>query len=270
MATEEKLTLDEAATSYLSALAAEDHDKAQADVMRFVRWYGPDKSILDMTAPMIGDYAEHIASSISDPVKKLEPVRAFLSYLRKEKLIKTSLAPELRVRKAVTSKSKTAPATKSVRDQTISLTREGHARMEAELKTLIAERPRIAEEIHKAAADKDFRENAPLDAAREHQGQIEARIRALEHTLKCAVIMDENAAVTSRVTIGNTVVLKDLSTGNQVTYTLVSPTEANPLAGKVSTASPLGKAMIGSEAGQTIEFHAPAGVRQYQINEIKQ
>lgn len=263
---ERDLSLGAAATKFLANLPSEEREIAQPEVFRFVRWYGWNRSLAEITIPELSNYAEQIAASTVEPLKKIEPVKAFLNYARKEGLIKTNLAVHLRVRKAL-PRSTFSP--RQLSSAPVSLTPEGHAQLEAELTALREERPRIAEELRRAAADKDFRENAPLEAAREYQGQVEARIRALEAILKAATVAEEKSVSVSKTDIGNTVVLRDLATGEEVRYTLVSPSEANPAAGKISTASPIGKAVIGHEPGETIEVSAPAGVLYYRIEHIE-
>jgi len=263
---EKRLSLGEAITQFLAQLLSTDREKAQPEVFKFVRWYGADRSLSEITIPEIANYAEQVAASSPEPLKKLEPVKSFLSYARREGLIRTNLAVHLRVRKVP---SRFAPTLKQPSQTPVSLTRQGYSELEAELTTLRQERPRIAEELRRAAADKDFRENAPLEAAREYQGQIEARIRTLESILNSATVVEEKSAV-SKANIGNTVLLRDLASDEMIRYTLVSPSEANPTAGKISIASPIGKAIIGREIGETVEVSAPAGVLRYRIEEIVQ
>lgn len=259
-------SLGAVATKFLVNLPLEEREIAQPEVFRFVRWYGWGRSLAEITIPELINYAEQVAASMPEPLKKIEPVKAFLNYARKEGFIKTNLAAHLRVRKA---SLRSAFSPRQLPSTPVSLSPEGYAQLEAELAALKRERPRIAEELRRAAADKDFRENAPLEAAREYQGQVEARIRALEAILKAATVAEEKPVSVSKADIGNTIVLSDLSTGEEMRYTLVSPSEANPTAGKLSTASPIGKAVIGHEPGETIEVSAPAGVSYYRIEHIE-
>ena len=267
MKEEKRLSLGEAVTQFLAHLSPTDREKAQPEVFKFVRWYGADRLFSEITIPEIANYAEQVAVSSPEPLKKLEPVKSFLSYARKGGLIKTNLAVHLRVRKVP---SRFAPTSKQLPQTPVSLTRQGYTDLEAELIALRQERPRIAEELRRAAADKDFRENAPLEAAREYQGQIEARIRALESILNSATVMEEKKIGASKANVGDTVLLRDFASDEKVRYTLVSPSEANPMAGKISIVSPIGKAMVGREIGETVEVLTPAGVLRYQIEDIVQ
>ncbi len=270
MAEEHILSLDEAVTMYLATLPPEQKQESQQEVTKFVRWYGGNRLMSELTVREVGEYGESVSKSIrasvTDPAEKIQPVRNFLTFAKKKKLTEINLAPNLRV-----SKTKNGPAVKRGRKEAaqIHLTSEGHAAMTSELETLKDERPRVVEQIRLAAADKDFRENSPLDAAREHQGQLEARIRELEATIKGSTIMEEKTSITLRVGIGCTVGICDLSSGEQLHYTLVSPSESNPTKGKLSIASPTGKALLDREVGAVVEVTAPVGTFKYRIDDIK-
>jgi transcription elongation factor GreA len=106
--------------------------------------------------------------------------------------------------------------------------------------------------------DKDFRENSPLDAAKEKQGHIEARIREIEAMLKRAVIVD-GALQTGRVRVGSKVRVKNLGSEKITEYSIVGPTEANAAEGKISSVSPVGKALINAAAGDEVNVDVPAG-----------
>ena len=261
------LSLGESATQYLISLSVDNRQKAQQETYKFVRWYGEDRLISDLTIPEVENYTEQITSSTIEAEEKLRIVKAFLSYAYKHGLIETKLAVHVKIKKVP---SKSPSAMKWTAQKSISLTAEGYADLEAELTALINERPRVAAELQKAAADKDFRENSPLDAVREYQGQIEARIRELESTLKMATIMNEKQSNNQKIGLGNTVVLRDLVTGDQILYTLVDASEANPTKGKISIVSPIGKALLGSKKGDNIEVMAPVGALPYKIEDIKQ
>lgn len=91
----------------------------------------------------------------------------------------------------------------------------------------------------------------------------------LEETLKSAVIIDEKRQNTLKVGVGDSVVLRDLDSGEELRYTLVSPREVDPVRGKISSASPIGQAIIGGGQGETVEVVAPAGKLRYQIKQIE-
>jgi transcription elongation factor GreA len=261
------LSLGEAATQYLTSLSSTNKLKTQQEVNRFVRWYGEKRMIHELTIPEVSDYADHLSPTITDTSEKVEPVKSFLNYAYKNGLTKTKLSVHLKIKRG---QGKPISSTKQESQNVITLTPEGYAELESELISLKNERPRITEEIRKAAADKDFRENAPLDAAKNYQGHVEARIKELESTLKIATIMAEKQAASPSIAIGNTILLRDLQTNETLEYTLVDAREANPSKGKLSTASPIGKSLLGRNKDAEISVIAPAGVHQYKIVAIKQ
>jgi transcription elongation factor GreA len=151
----------------------------------------------------------------------------------------------------------------------VQLTAEGKATLEQELEDLKAQRPRLAAELQAARADGDVRENAPLDAARETQGQIEARIRELEGTLRHAVVADDNGLPTDRASIGSNIVLANLQTGVEMAYQLVNAAEARPGTGRLSIESPVGQAVIGRRVGDEVSVSAPSGLVRFRIEKIE-
>jgi transcription elongation factor GreA len=266
MAEEQDVTLGEAVTMFRATLSPEQQQAGQRELNRFVRWYGADRPISGIKAREVGDYGQSISTSVTDPGKMIEPVRSFLSYVKKQNLSEVSLAPHLRVSKA---KRGRAARSNVVEVAPVTLTAAGHASMTAELESLMKERPVVAEQIRLAAADKDVRENAPLDAAKDRQGHLEARIREIEGTLKGASIVGQKRKTDRKAGVGSTVSLTDTKSGEQMTYVLVSPSEADPAEGRLSIASPIGKAVLDREAGAMVEVEAPVGMLRYQIGEIK-
>ena len=260
-------TLGEAATRFLVTLPTENRLKVQQKVNKFVRWYGEKRFISELTAPEISTYAEQAHASATDSAEKLEPIKEFLSYAFKQGFTSSNLAPQIKFKKSTT---KAKQSTKHQMEKTISLTAQGFSELEADLAALKNERPRVTEEIRRAAADKDFRENAPLAAAREYQGHLEGRISELESALKKATIINDKPIAHHKAGLGDIIVLKDLTANTQITYTLVDAREANPIKGKISIVSPIGKAIIGHTKGDTIKVVAPAGTLPYQIEDIKQ
>ena len=266
MTEEHNVSLSEAVTMYLTTLSPEQKQESQEGLTKFVRWYGGERRLTGLSGLEIGNYCSGFGSSVVDPANKLEPVRSFLAYTKKAKLIERSLASHVRVSKARQKRSGRKGALEAT---PVALTADGRAMLEAELETLMAERPGISEQLHLAAADKDFRENAPLEAARERQGQVEARIREVEAVLKGATVVGEKTGVSGTAGVGCTVILIDMDSGEQSSYILVSPSEANPAQGKLSIASPIGKALLEQSVGAEVEVIAPVGKLQYRIDGIK-
>ncbi len=135
--------------------------------------------------------------------------------------------------------------------KTINLTPAGKAELEKELAELIAERPAIAERIATARAFGDLSENQEYSDARAEQNSVENRILEIQDTLKNATLI--HAKKSDKVTIGATVVI-DMG-GKEFTYTVVGPVEANPLEGKISHESPIGKELLGRKAAEQFDFN---------------
>lgn len=145
--------------------------------------------------------------------------------------------------------------------KSISLTPEGKEELEAELKSLIAGRPEIAERIATARAFGDLSENEEYSSARNEQKMAEGRILEIQEILKNAKII--RGGKKDSVVLGATVKL-DMG-GREVEYTLVGPTEANPLEGKISNESPMGKVIFGHKTNETVDFNG----KTIKIMEIK-
>jgi transcription elongation factor GreA len=262
----DNLSLGEAAGRFLTSLPVEDRGTNQQEIYKFVRWYGWERPFTRLTAPEIANYAERLSQSDTDYLKKLELIRAFLIYARKEGWRRDNLAVHLKARKG---KTKVTASVRRSRLEPFKLTQQGYDELKAELATLQSRRPQIIDDMRRAAADKDFRENAPLDAAKEQRGQLEGRIMELEEILSSAVIIDEKRKDTPRVNIGDSIILQDLASGEELHYTLVSPREVDATGGKISGASPIGKAAIGKGQGEVVEVDVPAGKLRYQIKQIE-
>jgi transcription elongation factor GreA len=258
-------TLTEAASRYLATLPSQERQQRQPELYRFVRWYGAERLTHDLRGHDVSAYAEGMGATAVAGPQRLETLRGFFFFVRKQGFTSTNLATHLRLRKASTTAAGGGGALPDVH-----LTSEGHAALQAEVEGLRAQRPNVAEELRLAMADKDFRENAPLDAARERQGLLEARIREIEATLKQAVIIaDASLRSNARVGVGSAVLLRNLKSGVELRYVLVSPSEVNPAEGKISIASPVGKALIERSAGEEVEVAAPAGKIRFRIESVE-
>ena len=145
--------------------------------------------------------------------------------------------------------------------KSISLTAEGKKELEKELDELIKGRPEIAERIATARAFGDLSENEEYSSARNEQKIAEGRILEIQDILKNAKVI--RGGNKNSVTLGVTVLLN--MGGKKVEYTLVGPTEANPLEGKISNESPIGKAIFGRKPGESFDFN----VKKVTIDEIK-
>ena len=130
------------------------------------------------------------------------------------------------------------------------------------------DRPAASRAIAEAREKGDLRENAEYDAAKEAQGHLEAKIAALEGQIANARIIETSDVDTSKVSILTKVKLTNLNTKKQVTYQIVSETEADLKAGKISVTSPIGKGLLGKTVGEVAEVNAPAGVLKFKVEDI--
>lgn len=136
------------------------------------------------------------------------------------------------------------------------------------LKTV--ERPAVINAIAEARAQGDLSENAEYDAAKDRQGHIEGRIASLESKLAAAQIIDPKALdADGRVVFAATVDVEDLESGEKATYQIVGEDEADIKEHKISVSSPLARALIGKQAGDTVSFRAPAGEREYEVLDVR-
>lgn len=148
----------------------------------------------------------------------------------------------------------------------IYLTKEGRLKLENELYDLKSRgRQEAAERIAEARSHGDLKENAEYDAAKEAQGMLEMRISKIEETLSKSREIDESSLDNSKVLILSVVTLKDIKKGKSVTYTLVSPEEADFAENKISTTSPIGKTLLGHSVGDIVEIKVPAGTISYEV-----
>lgn len=258
-------TLLEAVGFYVDSLKAkENHETTHRELHKFIQWCGPDKDFLELRPSEVGEYADQIGGTGTTPqaTERLQVIRSFLTYVRKQGIIEVNLAQHVRIRKA-----KSRARGSQVREvEVVELTQEGFTQLTGQLERLKSERAPLAIQIQKAAADKDVRENAPLEAAREQLGLVESRIRDLEESLSNAVVVDLSKRRSGKtVKIGTKVSVKEAGGSRSASYTLVSRTEANSLEGRISDVSPLGKALVGRSAGDSIEVETPRGKIRYSI-----
>lgn len=157
----------------------------------------------------------------------------------------------------------------SMREKEVILTVDGLKKLEDELDELKSVRRReVAERIKQAIEFGDITENSEYEDAKNEQAFIEGRILTLEKTLRNARIIDDENLDTESVSIGSTVLLKDLENGDEVKYTIVGSIEADPGANKISDESPVGKAILGLPKGTVVDVKIPAGQSKYQIVDI--
>jgi transcription elongation factor GreA len=151
------------------------------------------------------------------------------------------------------------------------VTAEGYEKLKTEIEDLSGRgRREIAERIKEARDFGDISENAEYDAAKNDQAMLEGRIATLEERVRNAVIVDEAHLDTDSVSVGTTVHLKDQKTSKSVKYKIVGSSEADPLGGKLSSESPIGKALLGHKRNDIVKVPVPRGPqRQLKITKIE-
>ena len=154
---------------------------------------------------------------------------------------------------------------------TIPITLRGAEKLKAELHQLkTVERPSVINAIAEARAQGDLSENAEYEAAKDRQGFIEGRIGEIEGKLATAQIIDPASVdAGGKVVFGATVDLEDEDTGEAVTYQIVGEDEADLKQGLINIASPIARALIGKEEGDTAEVHTPGGVRRFEVIAVR-
>ena len=152
--------------------------------------------------------------------------------------------------------------------QTI-ITDEGLRRLEEELEELkTVKRKEIAEKIKVALSFGDLSENSEYDEAKNEQAIIEGRIAEIESQLKNVHVLDESELSNETVHIGSKIRIREVASGEEESYKIVGSTEADPINGRISDESPVGKAMLGHTVGDVVEVEIPSGAVSYELVEI--
>ena len=153
--------------------------------------------------------------------------------------------------------------------ETIYLTEEGMNNLKKEIEQLTSvERPSISKQIAEARDKGDLSENAEYDAAKEAQGLLEMKISQLQQKLAKARLIDESRIDIEKVQLLNKVRIKNLKNNAEMTYTIVSETEANLKERKIDINTPIAKGLLGKKKGDIVEITVPSGVMEFEIIEI--
>lgn len=151
-------------------------------------------------------------------------------------------------------------------NKAVVLSPEGLRKVQEELDYLKnVKRKEVAERLKEARSHGDLSENSEYDDARNEQAFVEGRVATLEQTLRNAQVIEEVPGEADVVTLGSTVVLKDLEYGDELEYTIVGSVEADPTQHRISNESPVGRAILGQKVGTVVEVEAPVGQIQYEI-----
>ena len=146
----------------------------------------------------------------------------------------------------------------------------GYEKLQAEVKDLKeVKRPQCVKDIEEALEHGDLKENAEYHAAKEMQKNIDNRLAELSEILGNSQIVDPSELEHARVSFGSTVVMTDMDTDEELTYTIVGGSESNPDMGLISFGSPLAKQLLGKEEGDEVKVRLPGGEKEYEIEEVK-
>ena len=234
--------LGQAISTYLSTVPVSEREATARELGRFARWLGADTVITQITPVEVSRYQEQFPESSVDVNARLQPVKAFLTSLKSQKLTSANLGAHIRLRRT-TTRGRSAGREQPAEFEPVLITEEGFSRLQQELEHLeTSVRPEVTEMLKNAFADKDFRENAPYDAAKRRLGEVQGRINDIRHTLSAASIYTSDS--TETVDLGTTVTLHSLHDDELVVYTIVGPGEVSARDGRISMQSPVGKALV--------------------------
>ena len=149
------------------------------------------------------------------------------------------------------------------------MTQEGFNKKMEELKALEAQRPVIKQAIAEARDTGDLSENAEYDAAKAAQGMLEMKIAKLKELVATARIIDDSKLNTDQVQLLNKVTIKNVKTGMQMAYTIVTESEANFKENKIASTTPIAKALMGHAVGDVVKVQVPAGIIDFEIVKIE-
>lgn len=243
------------------------------ELRKFLRWSG-DREVGRFTPHDMEQYAKEVGQSGADTAQqRLLPVKAFVDYWKDQGWTDKKLATHLRPPRSKSrgvARASARPVAKPADDEPTFLSQEGYDRLILQVEDLKAERVLVTDEIRRARADKDFRENAPLDAAKERQNRIETQIRQLEATISNAQILPGvvNGANVERSSVGTRITVKDKDSGEVLDYTLVDAREADIALRRISIQSPVGQALLDLGSGDEVSVPTPKGTLTYVVQGI--
>ena len=244
------------------------------ELRKFLRWSG-DREVGRFTPHDMEQYAKEVGQSGADSAQqRLLPVKAFVEYWKTQGWTDKKLATHLRPPRSKargTSRTSARPAApRPADDEPTYLSKEGYDRIVQQLEELKGDRVTVTQEIRRAMADKDFRENAPLDAAKERQGRIETQIRQLESTIANAQILSgsANGGEIARSAVGTRITVRDKDSGETLDYTLVDAREADTALQRISIQSPVGQALLDLGTGDEVAVPTPKGTLTFVVESI--
>ena len=276
-------TLIKSVNLYTNRMRKSRKETIKSDLSSFIQWltisldnksYDENTNLeninLNIIEPFfIEQYVKltNLKHSNQNASKKLTVARDYLNYIHTEGFTESNLGNHIRNKKGRRSGSVSLKS-KMHESDIVEISKEYHDSLEKELNVKYKERENVVVDINKAAADKDFRENAPLEAAREKQGLIESQIKTIEETLRKSVIINTKKSNKKNkiAQIGSKVTL--IKENKRTKINLVASPEADVNLSKISLESPLGKAIMGKGENDHVTVSAPAGEIEYTIIKI--
>jgi len=260
-------TLGQAISAYVPSIDLAERELCSRELSRISRWIGTDMPISRITPLDVSRYQEQFSDTSVDLNKRLEPVKIFLTTLKNQKVTSQNLGAFIRLRRP-SARKRVAAGSQRDEPEEIRITEQGYDALSLELKDLEENvRPEVTEQLRRAAADKDFRENAPYDAAKRRLSEVQTRINSIRNTLAAASIYTGES--TEAVDMGTIVTLHSLLENEEVVYTIVGPGEISARDGRISTQSPVGSALIDRRVGEVVEVQTPMGPHSYRIEKIE-
>ena len=276
-------TLIKSVNLYTNRMRKSRKETIKTDLSSFIQWltisldnksYDENTNLeninLNIIEPFfIEQYVKltNLKHSNQNASKKLTVARDYLNYIHTEGFTESNLGNHIRNKKGRRSGSVSLKS-KVHEGDIVEISKEYHDSLEKELNVKYKERENVVVDINKAAPDKDFRENAPLEAAREKQGLIESQIKTIEETLRKSVIINTKKSNKKNkiAQIGSKVTL--IKENKRTKINLVASPEADVNLSKISLESPLGKAIMGKVENDHVTVSAPSGEIEYKIVKI--
>ena len=267
----DNLTLEKLRIRYINSLSAsKNKSEIDAHLTKLTRWLDRtgERLAAKFTASDIGDFAaEHYRRTALPDHQMLRAAKDFLAYAHRKGHTSTNLATSIKLSRVSHSPKKARG--RHQHQEVIELTSEGHKALIEQREVLEKEQVKVIEDIERAAADGDARENAPLDAAREEHARISGKLTEIEETLRHASVIAAGGSRTADVVrIGSKLQLAAPSSDRPLNLQIVVPREADPLKDKISTESPVGVALMGKRKGDVVAVATPRGEVRYRIEKL--
>lgn len=261
-------TLGDAFREYMSSLKPEQYHAQESYVRKCIEHFGERTPISILSGSRVEMFAEsQIRASDPSAQDRVNALKQYFQFLRKKGYATENFGIHIRVRRPTGGRSNSAQQVR-VEEAPVEMTKDGLASRMERLAELQSRRPDVLRAIATAREDKDFRENAPLQAAREELAMIEGQIKQIETELKRSVVVERT--LNDQSALGSKVTVTRLDNGKPDTFTLVGAREANAREKKISIESPVGKELLGRRVGDQVEVMVPSGTILYRIEAIIQ